>query len=106
MLLRPQDTRGRHRERNMPNPAQDPILTLQLSLAHYKEEVNRLRAHERDLKAELDEAHPIMLDLVATIERLAAQLDDRIQQEDKYGNWWYPSVATARVWLGKNNKNP
>lgn len=86
----------------MPNPAQDPILTLQLSLSHYKEEVNRLRAHERDLKAELDEARLIMVDLLATGERLANQLEDQQAMEDKYNGWWNPSFATARVWLGKN----
>jgi phage shock protein A len=88
---------------------------LQGRLAHYEEEVARLRAQNDrlensfidinlDCDKKLDEAQEMVVDLLATGERLADQLESQQSMPDKNNGWWIPSLATARVWIAQKNK--
>lgn len=106
-----------------------PEEILRARLDHYEEEVKRLRQEnlrlqqvDLDLRLEndrlqnsfidinldcdkkLEDAQEIVVDLLATGERLAIQLEDQQLMEDKYNGWWNPSFATARVWIAQKNK--
>jgi predicted nucleic acid-binding Zn-ribbon protein len=93
----------------------DTIDLLKGRLAHYEEEVARLRAqNERlensfidinlDCDKKLEDAQEIVVDLLATGERLANQLEAQQSMPDKHNGWWIPSLATARVWIAQRNK--
>ena len=93
----------------------DVIDLLKGRLAQYEEEVARLRAqNERlensfidinlDCDKKLDEVQEIVVDLLATGERLASQLEDQQTMKDSHNGWWIPSLATARVWIAQKNK--
>jgi chromosome segregation ATPase len=94
---------------------QNALELLKGRLEHYKEEVDRLRAqNERlensfidinlDCDKKLDEAQEVVVDLLATGERLADQLEAQQSMPDKHNGWWNPSLATARVWIAQKNK--
>jgi chromosome segregation ATPase len=92
-----------------------PEEILRSRLDHYEEEVAKLRAQNDrlensfidinlDCDKKLAEAQEIVVDLLATGERLASQLEDQQSMPDKYNGWWIPSFATARVWIALKNK--
>jgi chromosome segregation ATPase len=101
---------------------EDTVVLLKKRLAHYEEELARLTAHKEALHAandrlqnafvdvnldcdrKLDEAQDIVVDLLATGERLATQLEDQQSMKDSHNGWWNPSFATARVWIAQKNK--
>ena len=78
-----------------------PEEILRWRLDHYDEEVKRLRSR-------LDEAQEIVVDLLATGERLAKIVDGQkasgLLMGDKDTGWRHPSFATARVWIAQKNK--
>jgi hypothetical protein len=100
----------------------DATEVLKDRLAHYEEEVARLKATgyalflendrlqiafaEANLECDkqLDEAQDIVIDLLATGERLADQLESQQSMPDSHNGWWIPSLATARVWIAQRNK--
>ena len=93
----------------------DTIDLLKGRLAHYNEEVARLRAqNERlensfidinlDCDKKLDEAQEIVVDLLDTGERLAASLKEASLMPEEISPWWIPSFSTARVWIAQKNK--
>jgi len=100
----------------------EAIDLLKARLAQYEEEVARLKAHgyalwlendrlqnsfidiNLDCDKKLDEAQEIVLDLLATGERLTAELREATMMPEDVIPWWIPSFATARVWIAQRNK--
>ena len=102
---------------------------LRSRLDHYEEEVKRLRQEnlrlqrvDLDLRLEndrlqnsfidinldcdkkLEDAQEIVVDLLATGERLTAELREATLMPEDVSPWWIPSFATARVWIAQKNK--
>jgi len=101
-----------------------PEEILRNRLDHYEEEVKRLRQENLQLKQvdldlrlendrlqnsfidinldcdkKLDEAQEIVVDLMGVIEKLTVS-----EGTKSYTQSWYPSMATARVWIAQKNK--
>jgi len=94
-----------------------PEEILRSRLDHCEEEVARLKAHSYalwlendrlqnsfidinlDCDKKLDEAQEIVVDLMGVIEKLTVS-----EGTKSYTQSWYPSMATARVWIAQKNK--